>query len=276
MHYKPVLLVKTGATIPETRDEFGDFEHWFSHGLFHPDVVQVNVFEGDELPDPREFSGIIVTGSAAMVSHRESWSEKTAEWLAPAVHAGQPILGVCYGHQLLAHALGGVVGPNPQGRQIGTREIQLTVAAMTDALMCPLPPSIHVQTTHVESVHQLPPGAITLATSPQDPNHAFRYGKRAWGVQFHPEFGAAIMRGYIKARAEVLRLEGLDPELLIAGVRETPLANGILHRFAALIGATVGITNRSGAVTRLQEKNDAVDTPFTDSGAGPRTGVHAR
>jgi len=236
---KPVLLIKTGGTIPETRDEFGDFEEWFSRGLGMPGLEHANVFLGEEPPTAGAYSAVIVTGSASMVSHREDWSERTADWLASAVRAGMPVLGVCFGHQLLAHALGGVVGPNPRGRQIGTQVIDLMPAAASDPLMGSMPSSVSVQTTHIESVLELPPGAVRLATSPRDENHAFRFGARAWGLQFHPEFGADIMRGYIRARAEVIRAEGLDPDSLAASVSETPVAHGLLGRFAALLGVAV-------------------------------------
>lgn len=236
---KPVLLIKTGGTIPETRDEFGDFEEWFARGLGMPGLEHANVFLGEEPPTAGAYSAVIVTGSASMVSHREDWSERTAVWLASAVRAGMPVLGVCFGHQLLAHALGGVVGPNPRGRQIGTQVIDLMPAAASDPLMGSMPTSVSVQTTHIESVLELPPGAVRLATSPRDENHAFRFGARAWGLQFHPEFGADIMRGYIRARAEVIRAEGLDPDSLAASVSETPVAHGLLGRFAALLGAAV-------------------------------------
>lgn len=259
MEYKPILLLKTGESIPETRQQYGDFEHWFAKGLYQPDLVQVDVFSGSMPPRPEDFAAVIVTGSASMVSHREEWSEETAQWLAHAVHSDLPVLGVCFGHQLLAHALGGHVAPNPMGRQIGTQEIDLLPAAGSDPLMCRLPPRIRVQTTHVETVHDLPEGAVRLATSPMDHNHAFRYGERAWGLQFHPEFGAEVMKGYIRARSEQLRREGVDTERVIDAVTETPLAHGLLSRFAALVGATVGIENRSGRVRRLDDKNDPVD-----------------
>lgn len=235
---RPVLLIKTGATIPETREEFGDFEEWFAQGLGISGMKQVDVYDGEKPPDPDKFSGVIVTGSAAMVSHRHDWSERTAEWLSGVVHDGMPVLGVCFGHQLLAHALGGVVGPNPNGRQVGTQLIDILPSAASDPLMCKLPTSVTAQTTHVESVHELPPGAVRLASSPQDKNHAFRFGARAWGVQFHPEFGADVMSGYIRARSHVIRAEGLDPELLANRVTETPLVHGLLGRFASFVAGS--------------------------------------
>ena len=248
---RPILLIKTGATIPETRDEHGDFEEWFARGMGTSSLSLVNVYEGETPPDPTGFSGVVITGSASMVSHRHDWSEHTAAWLAEVVHRGMPVLGVCYGHQLLAHALGGVVGPNPRGRQIGTTRIRILPSAANDPLMGQLPTSLAAQTTHVESVHRLPTGAVRLASSPRDRNHAFRFGDRAWGVQFHPEFGADVMSGYIRARSHVIRAEGLDPEDLANRVSETPVAHGLLGRFASFIADSPRMNTRPADISRV-------------------------
>ena len=76
----------------------------------------------------------------------------------------------------------------------------------------------------------------SLAASIGDPHQAFSAGPRAWGVQFHPEFDADVIRGYLEARREVLRAEGRDPEALLAGVRESDHGPRLLRRFAALAG----------------------------------------
>ena len=169
-----------------------------------------------------------------MVSDREDWSEATGQWLLGAMEAGLPILGVCYGHQLLAQALGGEVGPNPLGRQIGTTMVTLEPAAASDRLMCALPAAFQAQTTHMESVLTLPPGVVRLATTPRDRNHVVRFNPRTWGIQFHPEFSSAVMNTYISVRSEAIRAEGLDPDQLSTGLRQTPLAYGLLRRFNAL------------------------------------------
>jgi GMP synthase (glutamine-hydrolysing) len=92
-----------------------------------------------------------------------------------------------------------------------------------------------VNATHRESVLALPEGARRLAESDADPNQAFAVGACAWGVQFHPEFDAMVMRGYLKARESVLRDERLDPDALLAAVGETPAGPALLRRFRALL-----------------------------------------
>jgi GMP synthase (glutamine-hydrolysing) len=234
-----VLIVKTGGTMPEVRARRGDYELWIARGMgLAPEEVRVaDVADGASLPPPEEPSGIVVTGSAAMVSAREPWSERTGEWLAAAARAGTPVLGICYGHQLLAHALGGRVERNPNGREIGTVRIQLEAAARDDALLGDLRDPCYAHTTHRESVLALPDGARRLASSELDPNQAFAVGERAWGVQFHPEFDAEVMRAYIEGRRAAMVSEGLDPDRSLAEVRETPASAALLRRFAALCGA---------------------------------------
>jgi GMP synthase (glutamine-hydrolysing) len=89
--------------------------------------------------------------------------------------------------------------------------------------------------THVESVLALPKGAVRLAESDLDPVQAFAVGERAWGVQFHPEFDAETVRAYLLARTEKVRAEGLDPDALLAAVRDAPGGPRVLRRFAELI-----------------------------------------
>ncbi|HSL16406.1 MAG TPA: glutamine amidotransferase [Methylomirabilota bacterium] len=232
-----MLIVKTGTAGTAIDTTGGDFEDWIARGLGRP--VQVcRVDEGEELPDTGETGGVVVTGSAAMVSDREPWAERTAAWLRDAVDAGVPVLGICFGHQLLAHALGGRVGPNPRGREIGTVEVALTAAAAADPLLGGLPNRIEVHTTHLESVLELPAGAELLASSKLDPHQSFRVpGRPVWGLQFHPEFSASVIRGYLEAKREAIRSEGTDPERLLAEVKETRWGNDILTRFAELADA---------------------------------------
>lgn len=234
---KQIVLIKTGGTIPDMKQEFGDFEDWFSAGLGVTPLKKVDVYNHQALPDLDDLSGVVVSGSASMVSAREDWSEKTAKWLKSAVEAGVPVLGICYGHQLLAHALGGEVGVNPNGRQIGTVNAHMLQEAVDDPLLGSLPTDYPVQTSHSESVLKLPPNAKRLATSERDQNFAVRFADKAWGVQYHPEFSAPVMREYLTRRADAIREEGQDPEALRLKVMDSDVALSVLRKFTNLVEA---------------------------------------
>lgn len=228
----PFLIIVAGQPAAKLR-RYGGFDHWIrvAAGLGRDDAVVIDVEAGEALPSFDAFAGVIVSGSAAMVTERQEWSERTAAWLADAVQAGLPVLGICYGHQLLAHALGGTVVDNPAGRRMGTFGVELLPEAREDALLAPLPEHFTAQMTHVQHVSVPPPGAVVLARAEHDPCHVFRVGTNTWGVQFHPEFSATHMSGYIRARAGVLGQEGSDVRGLLDAVSAAPQARRVLRRF---------------------------------------------
>ncbi len=170
-----------------------------------------------------------------MVTDREPWSERVAAWLPGVVSAEVPLLGICYGHQLLAYATGGEVGTNPRGPEYGTVPIHLQERAHHDPLFLGLPSTILVQTSHEQSVLRLPPGSIGLAANVHDPHHAFLVGKCAWGVQFHPEFDARTVQAYIRDFADGLRHRGVDPVRLLERAVDTPHCESLLKRFACIV-----------------------------------------
>jgi GMP synthase (glutamine-hydrolysing) len=235
-----VLIVQTGATPPALHTRHGDFPAWFQRGLGLPDeeitVVRVDVHE--KLPAVPKVDAVVITGSGAMVSERLDWSERTADWLRAAAQADLPILGVCYGHQLLAHAFGGRVDYNPRGREIGTVDIQCLPGAADDALFGSLPSVFRAHATHLQSVLVPPSAAVVLARSALDDCQAVRYAPGVWGMQFHPEFSVAHMRGYLSERSEIVDMEGLDAQRLKRAVGSSPHARALLRRFVRVARTT--------------------------------------
>jgi GMP synthase (glutamine-hydrolysing) len=234
-----IAILVCGHTVPTLVPRRGDFPDWFRAGLgLGPEHTPApDLAAGDPLPDLATVDAAIATGSPAMVTEGAAWSLAAEAWLAEAHGRGLPILGVCYGHQLLARALGGEAGWNPNGREMGTVEVELTPAARADALFAGAASPLVAQASHSQSVLALPPGAVLLGHNAHDPHQAFRVGERTFGVQFHPEFDADIIRGYIDARADDLRREGLDPAALTAATRDDAAGRTLLGRFRDLADA---------------------------------------
>lgn len=258
-----LLLIQTGEAPDALRTRFGGFADWFRDAmrLQAAQMRIVRVDAGDPLPKPATVAAAVITGSAAMVTERTPWSERTAGWIRGAMDAETPLFGVCYGHQLMTHALGGTVGWLPAGREIGTESItRLSQDEAPD--LRELPSSFPAQTTHRQSVLEPPPGAEVLARSQRDPHQLLRYAPNALSSQFHPEFTPDFMRAYIEVRADTLRDEGLDPDALRAAVHETEVARLLLERFAhAALGAPV-----AAAVVKSQTMEGRSDVPVFESG----------
>lgn len=233
---KPMLIIKTGKTVQTAYAKAGDFEKWIIDAMQAEadDFIVAEVFKGEKLPADQDLCGVVITGSPAMVTDRLDWSEYTAEWLRQAVLRKLPILGICYGHQLLAHALGGRVDYHPKGREIGTTVVSPLAGSKEDILFASITEPFTAHVSHMQSVMELPSSAIVLASNEFDSFHAVRFSDYCWGLQFHPEFEELAMCSYIEERQQDLKNEGLDVEALLAGVRQTPVARKILTDFYGL------------------------------------------
>src|SRR5690349_6516772 len=153
-----LLVVQTGTT-----HLHGDYPRWFERAL--GTVLPVlRAHEGEKLApamDRIRPRGIIVTGSPLSVMEEAPWMLQLGADLLEVGARGTPILGVCFGHQLLARAASGGVVLNPRGREIGTVRVRLTAAGRRDPLFANWAEGdlLEVQATHMDAVDPLPAGA---------------------------------------------------------------------------------------------------------------------
>ncbi|AET70466.1 GMP synthase family protein [Desulfosporosinus orientis DSM 765] len=231
---KKLLIIKTGTTFPSILKDHGDFEDFIINRIGtipYSSYCIWSVYKHEPPPDLVDIAGIIITGSHAMVSDFEDWNVRLSDWLRENLHMAIPTLGICYGHQLLCQALGGQVTYHPQGKEIGTVQIQQTEAGKNDPLFSVLPSTFLGHVTHAQTILNLPPGAHILANNDFEEHHAFALHDTIWGVQFHPEFDAAITQAYIKEQESSLISEGYAVESIKNSVTDHSFGRLLFQRF---------------------------------------------
>ena len=256
-----ILIVQTGSA-NVLIEKHGDYPAWFTQQLdpvnlgFPLETSLLRAHEGEKLSREslaaHKADGILITGSPLSVTAREPWMLELGDELWRAAERGVPVLGVCFGHQLLCETRGVSVVKNPRGREIGTVEVQLTAEGAGDPLFAwagepkagsresdgggagRAAPRIAVQATHVDAVYPIPAGATLLASNENTPVQALRFQEHVASVQFHPELRPETMRDLIDSRRELLARESLDADRLIAKVRETG-SPAILRAFAGQV-----------------------------------------
>ncbi len=227
----PLCILTTGAPVSEAERNRGSFSHMIRKGVgdaFGGQILDENACRSTNFPDPRGLSGIIVTGSPARLGDKEDWMLRCMDFLREADGAGTPILGVCFGHQLLGEALGGKVAPNPRGREIGVVSLE---RLEEDPLFGGIKEEPWIVMTHLDSVVEVPSGATVLQRTVLDPHAAIRFSASTWGVQYHPEMDAEIVGYYLEARREEILSEGLDVDDILSQRRESAYGQTLLRRF---------------------------------------------
>ena len=228
MSKEPVLLLDcyiaaTGASV--------FFDPW----LRRANRARVHAVTGDLPDEPRAFSGIVVTGSAASVHEEEPWSVETTAFLRRAVHEDVPVLGVCYGHQLLGEAVGGRGTVRRADRpEVGYVEVWVDRG---DPLFDGFPEHFTTFATHGDEVTET--GAFQVwGRSQACPVQAIRVpGARAWGVQFHNEYPPAEQLRLLRMREHKHPELGFDAERMFAERVDTSVhARAMFDRFLEICG----------------------------------------
>lgn len=145
------------------------------------------------------FDGAMITGSPASVHDPDPWIADLLTLIRQMTTAHLPLFGACFGHQAIALALGGQVGPNPGGWVFGRTETHITTPA---AWMTPLPETTALYAAHVEQVTAMPAQARTLTTSRECPIGGFAIGSHVYTTQYHPEMTPDFIAALIEHLAD--------------------------------------------------------------------------
>ncbi len=180
---------------------------------------------GDALPKPASHHvATVVYGGAENLSECEGvdYIRREVDWIERWVALERPLLGFCLGSQMLARGLGAHVGPHPDGHcEVGFYPIHPTEAANGF-----LADTMHAYQWHKEGF-ELPEGAVLLAAgSGEFPNQAFRYGRNAYGLQFHPEVDLNVFKRWLDSVPDVHErpgAHGREQQLADAGRHDEPV-----------------------------------------------------
>lgn len=197
------------------------------------DADIVFVAEGQELPNFDEVTSVIISGSMAMVTDKPDWAMRASEWLKEAEKRNIPMLGICFGHQLLAYTFGGKVDWHPCGMQFKTKMIEVTKEGETDLLMSKMPKTFLANVGNSQSVTQLPPGAVRVCTNETEVNASFRLKDNIWGIQFHPEINDEYLKAILLSLKDSMATQGIDTMELLKNIQPTHCC-AILKNFVEL------------------------------------------
>jgi GMP synthase-like glutamine amidotransferase len=212
-----LTIIQTGDVPPSLQDRFGPyptmFEKMFADAGCAFAYETVPVHRGAPPPDPADLEGIVITGSPAGVYDAHDWLDPLRAFIRAAYAARTPMLGVCFGHQIMADALGGEVRKSEKGWGLG-RHVYAVVArpAFLDSAL----PEFAIACSHQDQVITPPAEAETFLASAFTPHAGLSYRNgAAISLQPHPEFAD----DYALALAELRR--GRAPDALV----ETALAS---------------------------------------------------
>jgi GMP synthase-like glutamine amidotransferase len=166
----------------------------------------------DELPlSIHAFDAYIVTGSPCSVNDDEVWIRSLEQFLQRAHGAGVCLIGLCFGHQMIAKALGGIVGKPPSGLHHGWGlGIATTEFSEPRPFMRPWMREVRLLAAHGEQVLQIPPQATVLGSNAFCPNAALQIGHTAFTTQYHPEMSVPFLCELLSELTRILPASVLD------------------------------------------------------------------
>ena len=226
---KDVLITDCGPSLSNVSKHFGFAPEWIMESLKNKgcSFTWVKPYNGDKIQS-NNADAWIITGSPHSVYDGTDWMVDIEEEMKNIQSSHIPVLGICFGHQLIAKSFGGKVELNPNGWELGAYPVQITAAGKKSQLFSGIENYAIVYESHQDSVTILPENAIEFARNNKG-NQAFIIHDYFYGVQFHPEFSWEVIKMYASIRsAEGVTVD--DPS-----VPESTEGKLILHNFINLI-----------------------------------------
>lgn len=200
-----ICILETDILRPELIDQYKGyglmFEQLFAKQPIAAEFSVYNVVQGHYPPEGAKFDAYLVTGSKADSFGTDPWILKLKEFLLARYDAGDKLLGVCFGHQLLALLLGGKTERASQGWGVGTHSYQLN---QKPEWMSPALDELTLLISHQDQVTELPRNATLLASSDFCPNAAYAIEDQVLCFQGHPEFVHDYSRALLEMRQDFL------------------------------------------------------------------------
>tara|TARA_B100001142_G_scaffold19588_1_gene18187 strand:+ start:20514 stop:21206 length:693 start_codon:yes stop_codon:yes gene_type:complete len=199
---KNVVIYSNGPGLPEIVKEYGHSSDWI------PNIVNNNkvnfiikkAYENDFDSDIKA-DAFILTGSKYSVYNKSPWIEELKKHVKKLIHENNYILGICFGHQILADCLGAEVIKNKLGWELGSYKINLSEKGLQSKLFNGFSRQEIVYESHQDTVINIPSNLDILASSKKS-NQSFSYNDKIYGVQFHPEFSKEVTRKLMDLRIE--------------------------------------------------------------------------
>ena len=197
-----IIVISCGPGLDEIKNEFGHSYQWVQDRCNIDNIIfsQSNAYKGD-FPKLEEGLGWIITGSAKSTYEDLEWIVELEILIKKAYETHKPILGICFGHQLIAQALGGMVEKNKKGWELGSNTITINNKGYLSPIFANILSSDYFYMSHQDIVTTLPKHAIELAYNNMG-NQVYSIGDFIYGVQFHPEFTHAVAKRYANLRYE--------------------------------------------------------------------------
>ncbi|HSQ98847.1 MAG TPA: type 1 glutamine amidotransferase [Sphingomicrobium sp.] len=190
-----VAILETGRPPGDLADEFGDYPHMFAQLLGDGFEVESFDVEAGILPDPSAHGAYLITGSPAGVYEPRDWIEPLKQFIREASHS--KMVGVCFGHQVMAQALGGHVEKSDKGWGVGLHRY----AILRSEPWIDGKGSVAIPASHQDQVVLQPPQTEIIAASKFTPFAALAWTDRpAVSFQFHPEFSPGFAKALIEKR----------------------------------------------------------------------------